>query len=289
MGTTTILGANGKLGRILAHFASRTGVGWRTQARVGTPDVLWSGRFDDATTKQIFTKGATLINMIGHTGTDETLLQDTNVRFVKDLLHTAAEAGVAHVVLASSAAVYGAGRGEPFLEDAHKQPITPYAKSKAAMEAVAQTFAAGKVAPAITILRIGNVAGADALMTSARRHTALGRPMPLHRFADGSVPVRSYIGPDDLFDAILALSAPHDGPPRIFNVAHPQPVPLDGILNAYRSDVLPDLRWIDTPAPDHTPNRVTLSADKVQHFVNFDEYNNNATAMARQVAGLPGR
>jgi UDP-glucose 4-epimerase len=174
--TTTLLGANGKLGAILACFAKRSGLGWRTQSRTELTDLQWSGAFDDPAADSVFVQGVTLINMIGYTGPDEELLHDINIRFVKDLLVKAADTGVAHVVLASSAAVYGAG-GDTFLdEDDPLRPITPYGVSKSKMEEFAHRIAATSASPAITILRIGNIVGADALSAAANGHVGQARP-----------------------------------------------------------------------------------------------------------------
>lgn len=284
--TTTILGANGKLGVNLSRYARLNGLNWQRQARSGAADVIWSGRFDDPAVDQIFQPGATLINMIGYTGADEAQLYQTNVKFVQDLLAKAAQAGVAHVILASSAATYGVGSGTPCEEDARLHPQTPYGASKVAMEQIATASYALHESPAITIARIGNVAGADALTFAAQRHLADGAPMPLHRFDDGSAPQRSYIGPRDLFTAINALTEPHHDKPRIVNVTHPQPVALDDLLTAYRTHLMPDLKWRDMAAPDTTPREVILSTEQAQNFVKLETYDNHADALARQVAEL---
>lgn len=282
---TTLLGANGKLGTILACCAARAGLGWRTQSRTNLTDIQWSSDFDDSATNSVFVQGVTLINMIGYTGTDEKLLRDINVRFVKDLLVKAVDTGVAHVVLASSAAVYGAGGDTSFDENDPLQPITSYGVSKSKMEEFAHRIAATSASPAITILRIGNIVGADALSAAANGHVRAGTPMPLHRFPDGTAALRSYIAPRDLFDVVCALSTPHNGTLRMINVAHPQPVSLDDMLRAYKTHHIPQLTWVDIPAPNGIPHRVTLSTDRVQSFVNFQEYDDPADAMVRQMVG----
>ena len=282
--TTILLGANGKLGLMLAAFARLNSVEWRTQARSGAADITWSGLFDDPSVDEVFQRGSTIINMIGATRGDDAQLHDTNVGFVKTLLEKAAETGVAHVVLVSSAAAYGAGGADPFTEDTPLNPLTPYGKSKATMERVTMEFAANNNRPAITIARIGNVAGADALTAAAKRHISAGTEMPLHQLSDGSAPIRSYIGPRDLFLAMKALSDPHDGPPRVVNVVHPQPVGLDEVLSAYQNHVLPDLKWAGTPAPDGTPQSVVLSAETLQSIVKLEKYDDPADSLGQQVA-----
>lgn len=286
--TTTILGANGKLGAILAKYAKADALGWRTVARHGSADVNWSGAFDDLAFTDVFTAGGTLINMIGQTSSEDDELQDSNVRFVQDILTAAAKRNVAHVMLMSSAAVYGAEEeGAPICEDAVLRPSSPYGISKAAMEDVARQFAIHHAGLAITILRIGNVAGADALTGVARRSIVTDTVMPLHRFADGRAAQRSYIGPRDLFDVVRKLAtlhAPPDGALRIVNVAHPSPVTLDAVLRAYKTHVLPDLVWTDIAAPKNIPRNVTLDCNKLLALVKLPETDDPADELGRQVA-----
>lgn len=284
--TTTLLGANGKLGSMLAALADEANLGWRTQARSGSADIGWSGSFDDPLIDQVFERGGTLINMIGHVGDDVKTLKSSNINFVENLLHAAADKGVAHVVLASSAAVYGAGDHVPLSEDAPFDPKTPYGASKVAMERVAKTFAANRKSPQITVLRIGNVAGADALTTAATRSAAKGTAMQSHEFSDGASPTRSYIGPRDMFTVIRDLSVFCDEPLRVINVCHPQIVNVSQILKSYRTHVLTRLRWITTPAPEGIPRLVTLSTAKMENYVHLPQYKDPADAFARQVADV---
>ncbi len=280
--TITILGANGKLGAMIANGARQAGLVWQTQARAGEASIIWSGDFEEPAAKHVLKSDSVLINMIGKTGGDPADMQAANVDFVRSLLHHAAMKGIAHVVLASSAAVYGMGDGRAFKETDQTKPTTPYGLSKVAMERLAE-----KAKVPVTILRIGNVAGADALLAAARRFVDLHKPMDLHRLRNGDAPRRSYIGPDDLFHAIHRLTKPHDGPPRIVNVAHPQSVSLDSMLRAYKAQVLPELEWQDTPLPDGVPGCVTLNTDTLQHLVEMSEYSDPADAFVAQMNNTP--
>lgn len=290
--TTTILGANGKLGGILTSFARNAGLDWQTQSRTGAADVRWSGQYDDPAADQIFRPGATLINMIGCSGPNEAHLHAVNVRFVETLLAKAHQTGAAHVVLASSAAVYGGAGTDPITEEALLRPLTPYGASKVAMEQMVSAFANLNDGPAITIARIGNVAGADALTAAAKRHIASKTAMPLHRFDDNAAPVRSYIGPRDLFDVMHGLSVLDDGSdtshPRIVNVAHPHPISLDQVLHAYRAYVFRDLEWADAPAPIGVPRSVILCTKKLQTIVALRQDRDPAMTLGRQMAEYLG-
>lgn len=267
---------------MIATRAAAHGLGWRRQARSGVADVIWDGAFVRLD-RSIFCEGATLINMIGQTEGSAEDLTAVNVTFVNDLLRVAAETGVAHVVLASSAAVYGRGSGTPLCESADLTPLTAYGTSKARMEDVAHDHAARHATPAITILRIGNVAGADALTQAAQRHLASGTAMPLHLFDNGRAATRSYIGPDDLCEVTRAC-APHSGvSPRVLNVAHHQPVQLDHMLAAYRANLFATLDWTETPAPPGIPPTVTLDTEALQRIVTFPSHDEPADAFVRQI------
>lgn len=285
---TLMLGSNGQLGHILSAFARAEGLDWKGQARQPPADLIWSGAFSDPALSTALSGGVhTLINLIGVTpgNADRVNMDAMNVRFVTDLLAFAADAGVAHVVLASSAAVYGAAAQSPLCETTPLAPVTDYGKSKALMEDAALEWAARNGGPAVTILRIGNVAGADALLRSARRYAG-HKPMPLHVLRDGSAPVRPYIGPLDFFSALRAIANRQTtgGHVDVFNLAHPVPLALDALLSAYRDQLLPNLSWTTQPLPDGTPPQVIFDTIKLSSVIGFPHAPNQAQETARQVA-----
>lgn len=141
------------------------------------------------------------------------------------------------VLLASSAAVYGrpeeAGDDSWLSEAAPLPPraaLSPYGQAKFDMEAA---VLAARAAPAATCLRIGNVAGLDAVLGGWRA------PFRLHAFADGRTPRRSYIGPGQLAAVLAALlmrGAEGQGLPAVLpavlNVAAPGTVEMGALLEA---------------------------------------------------------
>lgn len=274
---TVILGADGKLGSILRRGALRHGLDWRMQSRSGQHN------FTDPFDPSLYEKGATIINMIGHTGPDQNLLREANVDVVDQLLRRAQVAGVAHVILMSSAAVYGAAGPAPLPETTPTAPLTPYADSKVAMERLAHDRSRHSNATRISILRVGNVAGSDALVTHAHRHAREGMPMLLHRFADGAVPWRSYIGPLDFFHAVHTITQQPPDTLRMLNVAHPQAVPLDAMLLGYRNHLLPTLKWVDAPAPKGIPPRVVLDTSTLEALQPFPHHSDPADAFVAQI------
>ena len=157
----------------------------------------------------------------------------------------------ARVLLASSAAVYGRAAGR-LGEEAPLAPLTPYGRAKAEMEAAGRARGAA-------ILRIGNVAGADALLGGLRP----GRPVEIDRFADGLTPRRSYIGPRSLAVVLAALCrrAAGEGLPEVLNIAQPGVVEMAALARA--AGVEPRFR----PAPPEAIAVVELDVGRLAGLV----------------------
>ena len=177
-------------------------------------------------------------------------------------LQAARAAGIGRVLLASSSAVYGRHRAEPWAEDAACVPPSAYGQAKLAMERAC-------AGPGVTMLRIGNVAGADALLTNPRR------PLLLDRFADGSGPVRSYIGPQTLARALTALALAPALPP-VLNIGAPRPVDMSDLAQAAG---LPVER---RPAPPQAIARLTLSIDRLETLMSFADTDSSAQGLIAQ-------
>jgi nucleoside-diphosphate-sugar epimerase len=152
------------------------------------------------------------------------------------------------VLLASSAAVYGNQPGV-LSEGAPLHPANPYGAAKAEMEA--QTLRLGAEAGvAVTALRIGNIAGLDAILGGWRPG------FQLDFFADGTTPRRSYIGVRMLAQVLAAL-VQHPDLPNVLNLAQPGPVAMGDLLHAAGLDFR--LR----PAPDTAIPEVALEVTRL--------------------------
>lgn len=153
-----------------------------------------------------------------------------NTRLALAALRAGAAAGVP-VLLASSAAVYGARGGD---ETIRLEPQSGYGRAKVAMEEDAAALA-HDLGVAVTALRIGNIAGLDAALGGWREGFALDT------FADGATPRRSYIGMIALARVLERLCT--DGaPPGALNIAQPAPVAMGALLDAA------GLPWTPRPA-----------------------------------------
>lgn len=244
-----VLGASGRIGGILRKFWSFDQVLWQTRARSGPG---WVG-FDPLAQPQALVQAASGCDVIlclagvvtGRPGRGGAL--GDNIALGEAAVRAGAVSG-ATVFLASSAAVYGNQIGL-LEESAPLRPINAYGRAKADMEARARTLAAS-LGVQVCALRIGNIAGLDAI---------LGGWKPgfrLDRFADGRTPRRSYIGVATLARVLGDLMGAKDLPadlPDALNIACPGTVEMGALLDAA------GLPWVARPAPEETIKEVCLS------------------------------
>lgn len=220
-----ILGASGRIGRMLRHHGLKgltPAWQYRTQAEHSGTIV-----FDPLEKRPDLGRYDTVLCLAGVISGSQNALR-CNSELAEAALNIGATCGAKRIFLASTAAVYGRAPS-PLSEKMATEPVSDYGRAKAEMEDMAQTRAAQLNLP-VTILRIGNVAGADAL---------LGQPadaaMTLDRFGDGHGPRRSYIGPGDLatvLGSLLGAGAVGDNLPSVLNLALPGAVAMADLLQA---------------------------------------------------------
>lgn len=111
---------------------------------------------------------------------------DLNTSLGLASIQATAQQGIPRVLLASSSAVYGDYSDAPLAEDAPLLPVNDYGHAKRAMEDACHAKA-DALGGELCCLRIGNVAGDDALL---RNGAALGEgeTLTLDQFADGGTP-----------------------------------------------------------------------------------------------------
>lgn len=250
-----VIGGTGRLGRLLQRaFATPSGAGvqpvWQTRGAPGPGTWL---RVDPLTEPDALAAAAARADVILHlagavSGGPEGLARHTDLA-----LATVRAAGGRPVFVASSAAVYGAGPPpDPERGWSEADPCRPASRYGAAKCAMEQAVAG---CPGVTVLRIGNVAGADALFG----HAAPDGGRVLDCFADGSTPRRSYIGPRALTRALARLTriAGAGGVlPQTLNLALPGVVSMDGLLDAAGA------RWQIRPAPGGAIAEVRLDVSR---------------------------
>lgn len=181
---------------------------------------------------------------------------EANTDLALATMQAARDQGARHVFLMSSSAVYGASDTR-LSEDTPPAPLAAYGLQKLAMEHAAQSFA-DSAALGLTVLRLGNVAGFDALLGGVRP----GRPVVLDPVpgAQGG-PMRSYIGPVSLgrvLAGLAALAAAGAPLPEVLNIAAPAPVRMGALLDAAGID------WRYGPENPGVLPRVVLDTGRLQ-------------------------
>jgi len=158
------------------------------------------------------------------------LYQRVNVEGTANILEAARTSGVAKITVASSSSVYGVNSKVPFSEsDPVFSPISPYAASKIACEALGHVFH-HVYGMDIVMLRFFTVYGPRqrpdlAIHTFARRISA-GQPIQL--FGDGSS-ARDYTYITDIVDGIMACVRQTFGY-EVFNLGGSHPTTLSRLV-----------------------------------------------------------
>lgn len=252
-----VLGASGRLGRMMQAF-------WpgperlKCQSRGALPGYRQVDPLQEPERLRDLARGAgAVICLAGITPAQAQRSGDAlslNVDLALAAVRAASEAGAARVFLASSAAVYGDADG-PLEEGMVCNPLSAYGQAKLQMEerAIAQADAVGQ---AVTVLRIGNVAGADAILGGWRAG------MKIDTFPDGSTPVRSYIGPQTWARVMSVLCGTADLP-KVLNIAAPGVVSMGALLDAA------GLVWATRPATAQTVARVAFSTKRLETYARF--------------------
>lgn len=151
-----------------------------------------------------------------------------NVTGTSVVLRCAERAACGRIVVASSSSVYGSSEKVPFAEtDDITRPISPYAATKLATEAVCCTHAHLTGMPT-ACLRFFTVYGPrqrpDLAIRLFMRKIAAGEPIPF--FGDGSTS-RDYTYIDDIVSGVLAsLERAGEHGYRVWNLGSDRPVTL---------------------------------------------------------------
>lgn len=194
-----------------------------------------------------------------------------NATLAEATLSAAHQAGIGRVLLTSSSAVYGLPvAGAPLSEDVDMRPLNDYGRSKVEMEAVCEAWRARGMQ--ICCLRIGNVAGADAVLANP----AAGGPIAIDRFADGAGPLSSYIGPVTLAQITAALAGSLTPLPPVLNIAAPKPVAMADLAQAAGFT----WHWQEAPATAH--QRITLDLSRLAGIFPFTATDSDPGEMIAQ-------
>ncbi|MDW4498211.1 NAD-dependent epimerase/dehydratase family protein [Sulfitobacter sp. D35] len=254
-GDVLVLGAYGRLGRILRCYWTEGAAAW--QSRSAAPGYLSFDPLASPSELQQAAQGRRAILCLAGVTPAEAARSGApmrrNIDVARAAIAAAGAAGVPRVLLASSAAVYGQAAG--LLEETRDcDPVSDYGKSKLEMERLGTELGAD-LGVEVCSLRIGNVAGADVILGGWRDGFALDT------LPDGTTPRRSYIGPNSLARAVHGLL---DAPrlPEAVNVAAPGAVEMGALLDAA------GLGWQPRAAGPEVIAEVALATARLaQHIV----------------------
>ncbi|REJ75480.1 MAG: NAD-dependent epimerase/dehydratase family protein [Acidobacteria bacterium] len=157
---------------------------------------------------------------------------ETNVSGTVNLLEMSKDFEVPRFVFGSSSSVYGSRCEVPFREDDDiSKPISPYAATKVAGEAICSTYA-HLYGLKITALRFFTVYGAcqrpDLAIHKFARLISEGKPIPV--FGDGTTR-RDYTYVDDIIQGVRAAIDYEDTDYEVFNLGESDTVELHELIS----------------------------------------------------------
>jgi UDP-glucuronate 4-epimerase len=162
---------------------------------------------------------------------DPALYQRVNVEGTVHLLEAAREHNMKKITIASSSSVYGVNAKVPFSEDDPIfSPISPYAASKLACEALGHVYH-HVYGMDVVMLRFFTVYGPrqrpDLAIHKFSRLIHFGKPIPV--FGDGST-ARDYTYVSDIVNGVIAVTKKEFGY-QIFNLGESQTVRLSHLID----------------------------------------------------------
>ncbi len=263
--TVLLLGAGGRLGQMIRRHWPRQGQLRGVSSQAGDGMIRLDPLADGGALREASVGVKALICLAGVTPAHARASGDA-MSLNTDLALAAVDAAPpgARVFLASSAAVYGAAIGPQF-ESAAVSPLSDYGRAKLAMERAVL----GRGDPRVCVLRIGNVAGADAILGGWQPG------MALDRLADGRTPRRSYIGPQSLARVLCTLCDAPDLPP-VLNIAAPGVVSMGALLDAA------DLAWAPREAGPEVIAELELETEMLERYCRFDPQESTPEALVAQ-------
>lgn len=220
---------------------------------------------DPAVVKQAVAGCTAIVHLAGHTRVVESIQDpeldfEVNARGTLNVLLAARDAGVSHVVLASTGGALFGSETVRTHEGMVPEPLSPYGASKLAMEGYAHAFASS-YGLRTTALRFSNVYGPYSYRKgSAVAHffrLILAR-QPITIYGDGSQ-VRDFVFVGDLCDGVLrVLETSATG---VYHLGSGKPTTITSLMTMMRQVVGPEWAFDVRYAPWRTGEVVRTYSD----------------------------
>lgn len=223
--TVIVTGAGGRIGSMLRQIWQASpppGLAPLWLGRSGAVDLRWDMLSEEAPD---WPRDAVVLHLAGVIGGSKAQL-GCNAAMIAPLLRACQSNGAAAVLFASTAAVYPPGP-QPLRESDAPAPPNGYGAAKLAAE---QALAAADLP--VTRLRIGNVAGADALLSPRASGQVTLDPVP----GRAGGPLRSWIGPLSLAGALACLCRQAVALPPVLHLVQSPALAMADLLQASGRD-----------------------------------------------------
>jgi UDP-glucuronate 4-epimerase len=166
------------------------------------------------------------------------LYSETNINGTVNLLELARQNNIKQFVFGSSSSVYGINAKVPFSEDDPiRQPISPYAATKAAGELLCHTYS-HLYGLRCVCLRFFTVYGPrqrpDLAIHKFARLITQGKPIPV--FGDGTTR-RDYTYVDDIIDGVIAAMNYDKSDYEVFNLGESRTVELNELISLLEKEL----------------------------------------------------
>ena len=199
------------------------------------------------------------------------LYTETNINGTLNLLELARNYNVEQFVFGSSSSVYGINAHVPFSEDDPiRQPISPYAATKAAGELLCHTYS-HLYGLRCVCLRFFTVYGPrqrpDLAIHKFARLISEHKPIPV--FGDGTTR-RDYTYVDDIIDGVIAAIHYNRTNYEIFNLGESRTVELNELISLLEKELdMPAIIDRQPPQPGDVP-QTYADISKARASLNYD-------------------
>jgi UDP-glucuronate 4-epimerase len=233
---------------------------------------------DEVALEQIFRAGNfdTIVHLAARAGVrpslqDPKLYVKTNIEGTLNLLEMAREFEVKQFVFGSSSSIYGAGRKVPFCEEFKTvEPISPYAATKLAGEALCYTYSHLYQIRTIC-LRFFTVYGAaqrpDLAIHKFARLISEGKPIPV--FGDGKTR-RDYTYVDDIIQGVRAAIDYDRTMYEIINLGESETIELHELISLIEENLGTKAIIERHPMQPGDVPRTYADISKAKELLNYD-------------------